>query len=534
MNYVIGSGPAGISAAVALVNAGQPVTIIDGGINLEPERRALIDTLQKSNRDSWSAESLSSFKDCFSPDPKGVQVKYVYGSDFPYRDVQSHIAVTANDVGQVAPSLAIGGFSNVWGAAVLPFLGTDISDWPVTIDALKPHYEAVLRFMQIAGIQDELANLFPLYTDYIHELRRPPQALSIAARFEKNKESLRRSGFVFGAPRLAVRTGKTIAEPAQFSEPPVNDCIACGMCMYGCPYELIYSSMHTLRQLTRNRLCTHMPDVIIDKITEHDTGLTIAAHSRKDRRNLELSCERIFLGAGAIASTKILMESMQLQNEQITLKASEYFLLPMLSLLNAAEAREEGGQGLAQLFIECIDNSLCLHPAHLQLYTYSDLYYKAFANKLRFLGPLAHYAAITLAHRFCIIQGYLHSNESSEITGRLANGQLNLQGIPNKSARRKITDIAVRLLKLSKQTGFVPLLPLMQVGLPGDGRHIGGSFPMSAQPGKLQSDCLGRPFGFKNLHVVDATVFPSIPASTITFTAMANAHRIASEVLASI
>ena len=37
---------------------------------------------------------------------------------------------------------------------------------------------------------------------------------------------------------------------------------------------------------------------------------------------------------------------------------------------------------------------------------------------------------------------------------------------------------------------------------------------------------LGRPAGFKRVYVVDSTVFPSIPATTITFTVMANAHRI--------
>jgi choline dehydrogenase-like flavoprotein len=38
---------------------------------------------------------------------------------------------------------------------------------------------------------------------------------------------------------------------------------------------------------------------------------------------------------------------------------------------------------------------------------------------------------------------------------------------------------------------------------------------------------LGRPAGWRRIHLVDASVFPTIPATTITYTAMANAHRIA-------
>ena len=49
---------------------------------------------------------------------------------------------------------------------------------------------------------------------------------------------------------------------------------------------------------------------------------------------------------------------------------------------------------------------------------------------------------------------------------------------------------------------------------------------MSAAPGALESDLWGRPQGWKRVHAVDATVLPSIPATTVTFSVMANAHRI--------
>ena len=67
---------------------------------------------------------------------------------------------------------------------------------------------------------------------------------------------------------------------------------------------------------------------------------------------------------------------------------------------------------------------------------------------------------------------------------------------------------------------------MVQIAEPGRGFHSGGSFPMRATPKELETDTLGRPYGFARIHAVDATVFPSIPATTITFSAMANAHRI--------
>ncbi|MFC1830300.1 FAD-dependent oxidoreductase [Thermodesulfobacteriota bacterium] len=42
MIYVIGSGPAGISAATALVNNGHEVTMLDVGFDLEPEQESIV------------------------------------------------------------------------------------------------------------------------------------------------------------------------------------------------------------------------------------------------------------------------------------------------------------------------------------------------------------------------------------------------------------------------------------------------------------------------------------------------------------
>jgi len=42
-----------------------------------------------------------------------------------------------------------------------------------------------------------------------------------------------------------------------------------------------------------------------------------------------------------------------------------------------------------------------------------------------------------------------------------------------------------------------------------------------------QSDTLGRVHPWRNVHLVDASVFPTVSATTFTLTIMANAHRIA-------
>lgn len=56
---------------------------------------------------------------------------------------------------------------------------------------------------------------------------------------------------------------------------------------------------------------------------------------------------------------------------------------------------------------------------------------------------------------------------------------------------------------------------------------------MKRMPGFLETDQWGCLSSLPGVHIVDASVLPSVPASTIAFTVMANAHRIASECLKS-
>src|SRR5262249_31150041 len=146
-------------------------------------------------------------------------------------------------------------------------------------------------------------------------------------------------------------------------------------------------------------------------------------------------------------------------------------------------------------------------------------------------GPLGGALTRILAGRMMAMQGYLHSDDSSHLVASIAaadsRGALRLEGIVNPAARKTIRRLTRKLLAAGRHTGAYPALPMLHVGAPGDGRHAGGSFPMRREPGPFETDLEGRPRGCSRIHVVDSSVFPSVPASTITYTVMANAWRIA-------
>ena len=185
---------------------------------------------------------------------------------------------------------------------------------------------------------------------------------------------------------------------------------------------------------------------------------------------------------------------------------------------------------LSQLFMEINDTKLAAESVHLQLYTYNDLFRSALARKTRFLYPILKFPVRKVLERLIIFFGYLHSNDSSEISLTVKSGKpasILLEGKPNPVAKQVAKRVVRTLWANRKFLGGIPAVP--SLGLPGDGNHSGGTFPMRRSPGDLETDSLGRPTGFRHVHIVDASVFPSLAAATITLTAMANAHRIASE-----
>jgi choline dehydrogenase-like flavoprotein len=136
-----------------------------------------------------------------------------------------------------------------------------------------------------------------------------------------------------------------------------------------------------------------------------------------------------------------------------------------------------------------------------------------------------------LSRHLIVAQAFLHSDVSPQIelvmrrTG--SNARLEFRRRDNPGTAGAVARARRRLARVARAAGLLPLTPLARVGELGSSFHCGGSFPMRESPEGLETDVLGRPAGLRRVHLVDASVFPSIPATTITFAAMANAHRIA-------
>jgi hypothetical protein len=250
------------------------------------------------------------------------------------------------------------------------------------------------------------------------------------------------------------------------------------------------------------------------------------SYHRQTRQPLSFEANRVYLAAGVVPTTKILLRSQNAYDRPVRARDSQYFLFPLLMARRVRDVRNEPAYTLSQLFIELNNQSISRHTVHLQIYTYNEIIARTVQKSL---GPLKMFAR-PIEERILIVQCFLHSDDSPEIEMTLKrDGQkdvLLLETRPNPVTRRVVRRTLREFLRNAPQLGAIPLIPMLELMRPGQGFHSGGTFPMRAQPKAFESDSLGRPRGWARVHAVDATVFPSVPATTITLPVMANAHRI--------
>ena len=489
-DIVIGSGPSGLAVALARLARGSEVIVLDGGKSLDEPAVGDVPA-----RAEWMAPQFET---------RTGQVRR-YGSDFGMEPPEETFA--GGDAIGLRSSRAVGGLSNLWGAAVLPWRQVDVEGWPVPFDAFVPSWRALAEHVPLAAAHDDLSALFPNGVGTGSEAIAPgPQIAELLRRLGVNADRLGRLSTVAGVARVAVAPG----------------CRQCGLCLHGCPWGLIWSARRTLAGLVRDGRIAHRPGAIVRALSEDAEGAT--AHLAD---GTAVHGDRVFVAAGVLETARLLMAS-EHGPPALTLRESQFAFLPMLHRWRAARRPDrEPLNTLPQAFVEIADAALSPHSFHAQLYGWNEFYARDlranYGRRLPFAGPLLD----ALARRLIVAQLFLHSNDCGSIALRLApDGRLAPEVQRNPGTATVLAGAIGRLAASMRLGGLQPLRFAARLSEPGASFHVGASLPMRTQPGARESDTLGRPAGARRIHVVDASVLPAVPATTITWGVMGNAHRI--------
>lgn len=502
MIYVIGSGPSGVACATALIQKGLKVTMLDVGNELEKDKKSDLERVKKvyllNQKISHPHKSTLG---------KDLQ-KRVFNSDFAFSGVDEYIKFQSSGGVTCLSSFAKGGLSNTWGAGVEKFPENEFKTWPIKYSQIVTYYDQIYNLIKpVTAHKFEYGNV---NSSSGFQLSR--QARHLLNNLVTNREKLDSLGLDFGASILATN---------------FSDCAYCGNCQHGCPLDLIYSASHTLETLKKHTGFTYIKNIMVNRVRESGTEVEIFTKNIKSLELKVYKATRIYIACGAAVSTLIAAKSMNFTNKKIKFKDSSHITIPSLMFKRFNGTHKEALHTLFQLYLKIDSSQICKYPIHFSIYTYMDFYEQKItsfkAGKL--LLPILR----IILDRLIILKIHLNSSCSHGFT-MTALDQAHLAAKLVAVKNMEVNQVKKRILKFlyikSWLLGFIPIFFLSKTSDIARSFHYGGSFPMSETSTEQTSDIYGRPFGLKKVHLVDSSIFPTIPAGSITATIMANAFRI--------
>ena len=254
---------------------------------------------------------------------------------------------------------AYGGFSNIWGAQIMPFSKETFDRWPISLAEMEPHYRIALSEMTLAGEEDDLAELFPLM---VPARRLPP----LADRTETGTESVPGRAGPRPVARHHPRPGPA-GLPIRRMHPlrPVHDRVPARAHLFELPH---------LRPSPVRR-SDHLP-------AQHARRPPRGGRRRAVRRGAEhkhrpvgaLPADRIFVACGGIGTTRLVLGSLGMFDRPVYLQESVQFVMPTVSLRPVADPRRPRNFTLNQFNLLYDDTGDGVDLCQVHFYDYNPAF----------------------------------------------------------------------------------------------------------------------------------------------------------------
>jgi choline dehydrogenase-like flavoprotein len=502
---IVGSGPAGVSAAIPLAAAGRRVLMIDGS-GPSPVPRA-----DGSDRPSRAAlvlgEQLEGLQpdDGLSPKLRTPAARHIVGGFRQWANIADHNFTAVG-------ALARGGLSQIWGAFVSELDEHDLADWPLQVADLRPSYRAVGDRIGISGSSDDdMAAFYGLSSPILPAAEIGPAARMILERYRRTE---RRDGFSLGLARNALLTAD---RPGRLA------CDGRLDCLWGCPRGAIYDARYDLLDLQKHPTFQLIDNSLVIELRREANGWSVITNAGRS-----LSAPRVLLAAGALGTLRLVAPLLPDQmSPQIRLLSSPVIATPMLIPRRLGLPAPQSGFTLAQLGYALYDGKHRDDYVNGSLYEIAALPASSFVARL----PLGRRAGTELFHALApalaVATTYFPGRFSDNMIRlrRQAHGiQIEIRGGFSGDFEAEVSKTRKRLSRIWRHLGAWPV-PGASIAKPGMDVHFGGLFPMGLDKANGTS-AFGELNAVPSVFVVDGAAHPTVPAKFITLTIMANADRI--------
>lgn len=425
-------------------------------------------------------------------------------------------------------SFGAGGLAEAWTGGCYPFNEEELGGFPFPYRDLLHYYGEVAARIGITGQSDDLAQFFPLHEGLMEPLRLDTHSADLLERYGRKRDFLNgRLRCYLGRARSAVLSHDLGARKA---------CSYSGRCLWGCPTGAFYTPVLTLRECMGFPGFRYISGVYADhfRFTGGGRIRSIVMKRIGNGEAEELPVQSLVLAAGTLSSSNIFLRSIYKDSGTVValrgLMDNRQVLMPFLNWRLIGRNFESSSYQYHQLAIGAVSDTPTQY-IHGLITTLKTAMIHPIAQSL----PFDMRTNTFLMRNFHAALGLVNINFSDDrrdtnyvvLDPDGDSPRLAIHYEPAAGEKDRLAKTVSRFRRFLQHLGCIAPPPMTHLRPMGASVHYAGTIPMTREKRTLACSEYGQSHDFPNLHFVDGTGFPFLPAKNLTFTLMANAARIA-------
>ena len=530
---VIGSGPAGVQTLAGFAGKRLLLGLIDPG-KVETQYSKLIPDKNFSEirrscrlqRRFFLGDKLEALKDwgtrlAAQMTPPRQYLLEGTRENFPFRSQTFNYFQT----------LAQGGLGSGWGAGVCTFNCAEMDEVGIDGTDMSLYYSKVARSIGVSlAPMDDTTSLVCELNPVQKPLKVDRNARALLEAYDKNRQGLNKAGFFLGRAPLAVLTEDREKNGIFRSAYPYHN-----MDYYSDSRGSVYRPAYTLRELLKEPGFEYFQGYLALNVTEREGLVSVICKPISAEETLILRARKVVLAAGALNTARLVAASYQVFGRKLPLLSNEVRFFPSINLSRVGRDPGIRKCSLAQLVG-------VLHGANQDrlisyLFSYESLLFFRLVREFPLPVGLGHLLAKAIVSSLTIATLHFPDRLTRlkwiRVLRPVAGKQLpELEadyGLTYREEER-IIEAGERLKSHLFRLNAIPLRVINRGS--GTAVHYGGTLPFEAR-GEPYVTCHldGRLNGTKSIYIADSASWRFLPAKGPTLTIMANARRVAKEVV---
>jgi choline dehydrogenase-like flavoprotein len=526
---VVGAGLTGVQAAETLLDAGASVVMLDGGATGNPSLEPPADRTFLSLRTGDATQHryfLGEHMEAVATPAGRPGSQLTPTRKFVMEGVERWLRFRSDSFTPME-SLAQGGLGNAWGVGCYHFSDRDLESAGLPVAEIREGYQVIADRIGVQASDDDTSAFCGGdVTGFQPVMEMDAAAGDLYARYRRRRDSMVRSGMYVGRPALAVLT-----QPKDGRRPINYD----NMDFYTDQRETAYRPWITLNALKRNPRFEYRGDIVVTSFSEVPDG--VDAHGfvmhGDERVPVTVRARKLVLCAGAIGSMRIVARSRNGIGHPFPILTNPCDYLLGVQTSRIGKPLGEKTSSFAQL-------AVFYRPPGENAVAYAGG--SVYSYQALMLFRLAREAPLAFALSRDILQFLQTSLLMIGMTypdWPAPGNFLKLVRDPDSPTGDVLTaeyELSARQAMMrSKALGAIRrTFPSMGCiiassvrGKNGFSSHYAGTIPYSSEEREFTLAPDGRLHGTRSVYVADGSGFKFLPALGLSWTIMANAHRIA-------